>query len=525
MEYLLFIVLMIMPLWYKFSFWLYVIQLKEYRWDRFAEYIKTKQWKNALFNFWFFVEVPILLFSLTLFINPLLEIIMVQTMAYLLICQNIFVLGKIVRRNFIKPKMTLRMLMLSFFIILDFILCTCLILFYKEILIYLFIMLGLLFPYIIILLWNFILSPLTYRKKNSIMAMATEKIKMIYDVIKIWVTWSYWKSSVKEFLSSILEKEWNLLKTPKNINTELWVSQLILDKLDKKYDYFVAEMWAYKIWEIADLWNIVNHKHGFLTAVWSQHLWLFGSMQNIKDAKAEIAEKVLINKGRLYVNWDCKEIREIKFHEKLKLVKYWLKQESADIKSEIIWFENMLTEFKFKYNEKEYIFKTNLVWNHNILNLTWVIGFCIDLWIKQENIKKYLLGMKVPEWTLTVENKSYNDVDITILDDSHNLSEKWLLAGLKTAKLFEWEKILVMDDVLELWSESAFIHFNLWIKIAKKGYIDKLLYVWANHMQDFTKGLAAWGFDRINVISSLSDINKKSIILFEWKRAGKYNVF
>ncbi|MDP2396250.1 MAG: hypothetical protein Q8M44_05255, partial [bacterium] len=32
-----------LPLFNKLNFWLYVIQLKEYRWDRFKEYISTNQ--------------------------------------------------------------------------------------------------------------------------------------------------------------------------------------------------------------------------------------------------------------------------------------------------------------------------------------------------------------------------------------------------------------------------------------------------------------------------------------------------
>jgi len=38
-----FILLSILPLAYKLSFWLYVVQLKEYRCDRLKDYLKTPQ--------------------------------------------------------------------------------------------------------------------------------------------------------------------------------------------------------------------------------------------------------------------------------------------------------------------------------------------------------------------------------------------------------------------------------------------------------------------------------------------------
>ena len=46
-EYILLLIVVFFPIYYKFSFWLYVIQLKEYRLDRFKEYFGTKQWKRA----------------------------------------------------------------------------------------------------------------------------------------------------------------------------------------------------------------------------------------------------------------------------------------------------------------------------------------------------------------------------------------------------------------------------------------------------------------------------------------------
>jgi hypothetical protein len=42
-EYILLLIVATAPIYYKFSFWLYVIQLKEYRWDRLKEYLFTKQ--------------------------------------------------------------------------------------------------------------------------------------------------------------------------------------------------------------------------------------------------------------------------------------------------------------------------------------------------------------------------------------------------------------------------------------------------------------------------------------------------
>jgi len=244
------------------------------------------------------------------------------------------------------------------------------------------------------------------------------KSKIFNKPTKIWITWSYWKSSVKEYLSQILEKNSKVLITPKNINTELWISDLIIKKLKDKYDYFVVEMWAYKIWEIETLWEIVDHKYGFLTAIWNQHLALFWWIKNTIKAKSEIELKVIQNKWILYINWDDKNIEKAKFNKKTYIVTYWIK-EKCDAKSEIIEVKKAITKFNFYYKWSKTSYKTNLLWTHNIINITWVLAFCYDIWIDKEIIKNSLLDLKMPNNTLDIIK--YNDS--VLLDDTYNLSE------------------------------------------------------------------------------------------------------
>ena len=115
---LLLILLTILPFFYKYSFWLYTIQLKKYRWDRFREYLGTPQWKRAVFNFWFFIEFPLLIVWSTIFLNRLFEYMIFPVIFYFLVFYNIFVLWKLRRRNFLKPKFTGRILMVILLLII-----------------------------------------------------------------------------------------------------------------------------------------------------------------------------------------------------------------------------------------------------------------------------------------------------------------------------------------------------------------------------------------------------------------------
>jgi len=369
----------------------------------------------------------------------------------------------------------------------------------------------------IIFFYNLISLPLVNYKKNKLIKNAIDKSLRIKNPIKIWVTWSYWKSSVKEVLASILEQDDKTLKTPENINSELWVSSLILSKLKDDYKYFVAEIWAYRIGETELLGKIINHKYWFLTAIWNQHLWLFGSLKNIKKGKSEIEKSILENNGTLYANWDNENIRFTKFDKKLNIVRYW-KKDNSDAKYSIIWTSGSKTEFEFEYKSTKTKFKIDLIWEHSVLNLTWIIAFLYDIDFKTSEIKKYLKKIKIPENTLEIIKSK----EFTLIDDTYNLSENGLLAWIQVLNSFTWNKVLVLEDILELWKQAKKIHFKLWKKIAEKNLIDEVLFCWVNYKENFIEWLLEWWFSSVNILNNLNKIKKSSIILFEGKRTKKY---
>jgi UDP-N-acetylmuramoyl-tripeptide--D-alanyl-D-alanine ligase len=368
--------------------------------------------------------------------------------------------------------------------------------------------------------------------KNKKIKKAIIKSNIVNEPIKIAITGSYWKSSVKELLSSILEQDWKLLKTPKNINTELWVTSIVLDKLKNKYKYFVAEIWAYRIWEISILWKIVNHKYWFLTAIWNQHIWLFANQENIVKSKSEIVESILKNDWILYLNIDNKENAKANFPKKLNIVKYW-KSKKADAKYKIIEETKSKFEFEFTYKKINTQFKLDIVWEHNIINLTWIIACCYDLGLKTNEIKKYLKNIKLPEANKSISELDYNlpsedgkSIKLILIDDTYNLSEAWLNSWIRLFKSYKgYNRILVLDDILELWKDAEKIHFELAEKIAEKKQIDFVLYCWVNYKKSFIDWLIKWWFDKRNILMKLDSISKKSVILFEWKRAKNYKIF
>ncbi len=520
---------------YKILFWLYTFQLKEYRFDRFREYAFTKQWKKAFFNIFFILETPIFLISLIAVYqkiawNHLITSISEQLyipILLLLILEIFYILFKFKRKSIFKPIFTWRIKLLLIVSSLIFLILWTLVIFKINFLTSTFILFSILFPYLYIFLANILTLAIINFKKNKILDLASEKSKKITDMKKIAITWSYWKSAVKEFLSQILDSKYQVLKTPENINTEMWVADIILKKLDNKYDFFVAEMWAYKVWEIELLWNIVNHKDAFLTAIWTQHLWLFWSQNNIIQAKTEIIQKVMKNSWILYANYDNPEIQKIPFGEHINIVKYWIENKKADAISKIIKHDINSTIFDFSYKNYKHTFEVNILWEHNVLNLTWVIAFCLDNWMNLEEIKKAILNIKLPydsywikDFEVTNKNGTFK---LKIISSTRNLSVASLITWANILSEISGKKILIIEDILELWKQAKEIHKNVWKKIWKKD-INYIHFVWANYSNSILEWLMEayfeWNFS-INWIFK-EDIKEDCTIMFLWKRTTKY---
>ncbi len=132
----------------------------------------------------------------------------------------------------------------------------------------------------------------TRMTKKIIIDRAIKKMKKFPNVKVIGITGSYGKSSVKEFTAHLLSQKYRVMKTPKNINSEIGIAKFILSTNFSDIDFFVVEMGAYKTGEIALICKMVHPSIGVLTAIAEQHLALFGSIKNIQSAKYELLRSI-----------------------------------------------------------------------------------------------------------------------------------------------------------------------------------------------------------------------------------------
>ena len=105
----------------------------------------------------------------------------------------------------------------------------------------------------------------------------------------IAVTGSVGKSSVKEMLRALLSGHFLIHVSEGNYNTEIGILLTVLS-MPEQCEILVAEAGARHMGDIAVLSRFLMPDIGIITAIGHAHIGMFGSIDNVRKAKFEIAE-------------------------------------------------------------------------------------------------------------------------------------------------------------------------------------------------------------------------------------------
>jgi len=119
---------------------------------------------------------------------------------------------------------------------------------------------------------------------------AGRRIRSYKNILVIAVTGSVGKSMVKDYLAEILKYKFNVVKTKGKGNTMPGIANTILEEINNSTEIFIAEISAYKKGEINLLCEFIRPTIGILTAINSNHLSLFKTLDNIKKINNELVK-------------------------------------------------------------------------------------------------------------------------------------------------------------------------------------------------------------------------------------------
>ncbi|MEA3292975.1 MAG: UDP-N-acetylmuramoyl-tripeptide--D-alanyl-D-alanine ligase [Patescibacteria group bacterium] len=488
-------------------FWLYLWQLKEYRFCRFVDHFQTEKGQKLLYSKLSFLKIIIILlilgelFFFSLKISFLSALFVFTFILYFL--DAYYSIISILKKRWKIPVPTKKIILL----ILTAVLAEILFLFFFYEIAKFYLLIGLFYLLLFDILTPIIVSfiiylflPLTFILKNKIAKKAKEKRSKIKNLLVVGVAGSYGKTSTKDFLFSLLSQKFNVLKTEGNNNTEMGVAKTIIQKLDKNHQVFICEMGAYKKGEIKKICNIVQPKIGVLTGINEQHISLFGSFENLIKAKYEIIKCLPIN-GLAVLNGNNRHCA--KLYEKIKIKKilpFVSFRDNENIRQAGIYAKNIQTEKEFisfdVFLKKESAhFKINLLGKQNIENILMAIAVAIELGMDLNEISERIKKMEYNPNQMKLK-KGINGLDI--IDLSYSANPNGVIAHLEYLKTYSQKKIIIMPCLIELGKFSKEIHKTIGEKIAE--ICDLAIITTKDNFKEIEKGAIEKGMNKENIL-------------------------
>ncbi len=284
-------------------------------------------------------------------------------------------------------------------------------------------------------------KPFSSAKNRRYIAAARKKLQAS-SCVKIGITGSCGKTSVKNFLATILAEHSRVFATPESYNTPLGIARAIEGVDLNEYDYFLAEMGARHKGDIAELCELVRPDHCVITGICPQHLETFGSPEGIVAAKSEILRGT--KEGGYAVIW------QDDYTAKMDVAGAKLRKISVGAHGEFGAFEVHCSpdgiDFKLALGILQVRAHACLLGAHNAANIALAAALACKLGLSKEEILQGIANIRPVPHRL-----QRSDIGgITILDDAYNANVLGAAAAVDVLRLYGGRKFVVTPGLVEL---------------------------------------------------------------------------
>ena len=343
-----------------------------------------------------------------------------------------------------------------------------------------------------------VFQPFTALIRYQIIQKAKKKRQEFKNLIVIGITGSYGKTSTKEFLATILSEKYKprnttstdaegariaervevdirgkVLKTKAHQNSEIGISQCILNDLKPEHEIFIVEMGAYNRGGIKLLCDIAQPKIGIITGANEQHLATFGSMENLLSAEGgeELIDS-LPQDGLVIFNGNNKYCLELYKKTKIKkkichnnfstIVENVL---SMDIWSQDTKIEKEFINFKVFSKDGDFAdFKVNLFGAQNVENILLAACYAKELRMNLKEISKACEKVSPEQGGMRlIKTKD----GLNVIDSTYSANPDGVISHLEYLKIWPQKKVIVMPCLIELGPASKEVHKRIGKKIGK----------------------------------------------------------
>ncbi|WP_457608583.1 Mur ligase family protein [Nitratifractor sp.] len=255
---------------------------------------------------------------------------------------------------------------------------------------------------------------------------AKERLKSMPDLRVVGVTASYGKTSIKNFLATILGVKYRVYATPRSVNTLGGVMKDVNEDLPVDTEIYVVEMGARGEGDIAEIAEFVCPSYAVVGQIGPAHIEYFKTLERIRDTKMEILRSPCLQEA--WVHESAHASGSEKVHT---------------FGPEITEVEATLEGTCFTLEGERYCAK--ILGAFNAVNLAAAIHVARALGLSTGEIRKGLERIEpVPHRLQRIDAGGK-----VILDDSFNGNIDGMLASFELAATWPGRKVLVTPGLVE----------------------------------------------------------------------------
>lgn len=303
--------------------------------------------------------------------------------------------------------------------------------------------------------------------------LAAYRRSLMQDLQVVAITGSCGKTTVKEMIAAILDREYNVLKTKGNLNNLIGLPLSLLP-VEYHHDFAVMEMGMNQLGEIARLTEIADPDIACITNIQDAHLAGLSDINGVARAKGELFAGVKAW-GRLVVNIDDKRVRGIARRCSQKKTTFG-RDPKADIRGvRLRSLGERGMAFTLQIGSNEARVKIRSLGAHNVQNALAAAGMAHVAGVKFKDIVAGLESVAPFEKRLQMQTITGG---IRVINDVYNANPSSVLAALETLRQMDrtHKKVVILGDMLELGTQSVAAHQGIGRKVAQLGF-DALLVV------------------------------------------------
>ncbi|MCL2704653.1 MAG: UDP-N-acetylmuramoyl-tripeptide--D-alanyl-D-alanine ligase [Spirochaetaceae bacterium] len=292
----------------------------------------------------------------------------------------------------------------------------------------------------------------------------------------IGITGSSGKTTTKELVAAILEKDAPTVMNEGNLNSETGLPLAIFNIRDN-HKYGVFELGINHPGEMDVLVDILRPDYAILTNIGTAHIGLLGSKEKIAEEKMKIFHTHNnFKKGIVYEKDDFAKIIKDKYNSKIDYFGF-------DTQKDYLSYEDNGLDGNFIFLEKEKII-FSLIGRHNLLNAAAAIKMAKILNIADLKIRK---GIEQAA-SFFGRGEIYSG-NITIIFDAYNSNKESVKAIVDFSGKLSWKgrKIILLGSILEMGDKSDDIHDSI-INYSIKNF-DGAIFFYGNEFKKSFKNM------------------------------------